>query len=1100
MRHKQSLLSILFFFIQVWSQDASLVITAVFDGPLSGGLPKGIEVYVSSNIADLSDYGLGSANNGNGSDGEEFTFSATSASLGDYLYIASDSIQFSNFFGFAPNYTTSAMVINGDDAIELYYQSRIVDVFGEADIEGSGTIWEYTDGWAYRRAGTGPDTATFQPEHWIFSGPGALADASSNATAAKPVPIATYTASPIDTVKAEPDAQASAFSIFAVTSSSLRLTWQAAVLSVQSKTGQLPDAYLITGRCGEKPFAQVEDGKPLTDDATWHDSTFALNIAHHQGGDTIEIAGLEADQRYDFRIYAYTNSGAEINFKTDSVPQVSAQTLAELPPFYAISEIQDTTRSGNYNSQFDGQRVRTSGVIYARFEAGYWLQSGAGPYSGIYVADDELTLTGAVGDSVVVAGIIATIDSLILIHTVSELEVFSGGILPQPAMLSCGELASGGGEARKYQSVFVQVNGEVIAIDSGVGTCLLADESGEILVDDLLYTFSLGIGQHVSVSGPLFFAANASKILPRQAGDIAINLFPEPTHHVSDFAASRVSGFSARLTWTESVGGQEPHGYLLLLLQTGLPFDEVTDGIVRRDWSWDGIHAAKNVVHSGGGKGEVLFKLDPNLEYEISIYPYTNSGEDIDYKTDGGIPTVTINTALESWQPVAWSSGSEAIIVARESGIASEGEHAAILYWTSQDNQDFDSEPFAVLPGDSFAASVDILDSDDGGRARLAIIFSPGSDIYAGYSTDSDSFQTLSAYDLVPEDAETAILRLRLYDVAANWDGNSVVFLDNARFSILGETTNRIANPGLEEWSRPIEVNILHSIKRLREQAIGDDKRYLLRYPATITHTAYTSKQLFLQGDTAGIMINDSADILSYAYAPGDVVSGFTGYLNNNHGMLQFIPTEDAGPPERRNALPTAEKVTISSLKSNFSAFDSRLIRIDRLLLEAAANWGDGDHLFAASDDGGDSEIQIYITDSSGVWDEYPLAPEGEIDMLAIPGFHTETEEFQLLPVEILRFVNVDENKTLPQQFTVAQNYPNPFNPSTIIAFTLPRSERVDFMVYNAGGQLVYQEWRLYPAGAHQLNFQASLLASGVYFYELKAGKNRIIKKMILLR
>jgi hypothetical protein len=56
------------------------------------------------------------------------------------------------------------------------------------------------------------------------------------------------------------------------------------------------------------------------------------------------------------------------------------------------------------------------------------------------------------------------------------------------------------------------------------------------------------------------------------------------------------------------------------------------------------------------------------------------------------------------------------------------------------------------------------------------------------------------------------------------------------------------------------------------------------------------------------------------------------------------------------------------------------------------------------------------------------------------------------------------------------------------------------FMVYNAGGQLVYQEWRLYPAGAHQLNFQASLLASGVYFYELKAGKNRIIKKMILLR
>ena len=56
-----------------------LQITAVFDGPLSGGLPKGVELYVVNDIPDLSQYGLGSANNGGGSDGEEFTFPTGSA-------------------------------------------------------------------------------------------------------------------------------------------------------------------------------------------------------------------------------------------------------------------------------------------------------------------------------------------------------------------------------------------------------------------------------------------------------------------------------------------------------------------------------------------------------------------------------------------------------------------------------------------------------------------------------------------------------------------------------------------------------------------------------------------------------------------------------------------------------------------------------------------------------------------------------------------------------------------------------------------------------------------------------------------------------------
>ena len=75
-----------------------LVITGVLDGPLSGGTPKAVELYVLADIPDLSLYGVGSANNGQGSDGEEFTFPAVAATAGSFIYVASESSEFNNFF------------------------------------------------------------------------------------------------------------------------------------------------------------------------------------------------------------------------------------------------------------------------------------------------------------------------------------------------------------------------------------------------------------------------------------------------------------------------------------------------------------------------------------------------------------------------------------------------------------------------------------------------------------------------------------------------------------------------------------------------------------------------------------------------------------------------------------------------------------------------------------------------------------------------------------------------------------------------------------------------------------------------------------------
>jgi ligand-binding sensor domain-containing protein len=88
-----------------------------------------------------------------------------------------------------------------------------------------------------------------------------------------------------------------------------------------------------------------------------------------------------------------------------------------------------------------------------------------------------------------------------------------------------------------------------------------------------------------------------------------------------------------------------------------------------------------------------------------------------------------------------------------------------------------------------------------------------------------------------------------------------------------------------------------------------------------------------------------------------------------------------------------------------------------------------------------------------------------------------------------------------PNEFMLSQNYPNPFNPSTKITFTLPKTELVKLQVYNTLGQVVGNlvDDRL-QAGSHEVEFNASHLPSGVYFYRLQAGEYVDVKKMILLK
>ncbi len=95
----------------------------------------------------------------------------------------------------------------------------------------------------------------------------------------------------------------------------------------------------------------------------------------------------------------------------------------------------------------------------------------------------------------------------------------------------------------------------------------------------------------------------------------------------------------------------------------------------------------------------------------------------------------------------------------------------------------------------------------------------------------------------------------------------------------------------------------------------------------------------------------------------------------------------------------------------------------------------------------------------------------------------------------------INDKHFLSLDFQLNQNYPNPFNPSTLISYNLPERNNVLLKIYDILGKevktLLNEEKE---AGTHTINFNASTLTSGIYFYQLISGKHCETKKMILIQ
>jgi len=152
---------------------------------------------------------------------------------------------------------------------------------------------------------------------------------------------------------------------------------------------------------------------------------------------------------------------------------------------------------------------------------------------------------------------------------------------------------------------------------------------------------------------------------------------------------------------------------------------------------------------------------------------------------------------------------------------------------------------------------------------------------------------------------------------------------------------------------------------------------------------------------------------------------------------------------------------------------------------------GDSSHL--------PEDMELVLADENGFW-LCDLGQTGSVNLPRIPGDSGVYYRLLIGKRDSDRSSS-DDGSERPSAVVLFQNRPNPFNPITEISFFLPEASVVSVDIFNLMGQRVAtlsDEYR--GAGMHTISWDAGSLASGVYFYRLKAGGRVCTRKMVLLK
>jgi hypothetical protein len=380
---------------------SDLIITGIIDGPRSGGTPKAIEIYVAKDVADLSIYKVQNYANGSNTASTPLVLSGA-ATAGDYLYVASEIPQFTAYFGFAPDFASSALNVNGNDVVALTKNDTLVDVFGTIGVDPAvDTTFNYLDTWFYRKSNTEP-SSTFTLADWTF--PEGQSDAldSLGTSGVNPaignalrMPVGTYTISAPGTPG---------------------ITATGSFVAVTTTYGTVSDASATTatvtgGSLTAIITATAPTGFQVSSDGTTYGSTatFTQSDGFANGTLYLRLAANAAVGSYEDEVVTLTTDGADEKTVAIANSTVSAGSLAAgditLTPVGDGSYTASGPEGSTFSYSYAGRSANGINTSYssatAPTAAGYYTVSATatGNYSGSNTADYFVAGPVAVADS-----------------------------------------------------------------------------------------------------------------------------------------------------------------------------------------------------------------------------------------------------------------------------------------------------------------------------------------------------------------------------------------------------------------------------------------------------------------------------------------------------------------------------------------------------------------------------------------------------------------------------------------------------------------------------------------------------------------------------
>jgi hypothetical protein len=226
--------------------------------------------------------------------------------------------------------------------------------------------------------------------------------------------------------------------------------------------------------------------------------------------------------------------------------------------------------------------------------------------------------------------------------------------------------------------------------------------------------------------------------------------------------------------------------------------------------------------------------------------------------------------------------------------------------------------------------------------------------------------------------SNTAQFRTTFY--SANYIGTAI---PSGSGDIIGILNSTSAGEFITSRSSDdLVFNPCFSIAQLRASALNQE--YTINCEAILTYKQQWRNQKFVQDETAAILLDDLAGIITTEYNIGDGITGISGILRNHNGMLRLEVNADPGLPTSTNNVVDPEVVTLAQLNANFGLYQSKLVRIN------GVTFANGGSTFI---EGNNYPISDASSDASGVFRTefydadylYTQIPTAAVDLIVIP-------------------------------------------------------------------------------------------------------------------